>query len=212
VIVATGEVLTGILNHYLTEDGADDCMDNLDSLAEAALAALFRWTVIGRDDAWSSAVVIDGSKSAKIKDTDDSGLLPLLTCLKICGLVAKIIWNTTEIDDDNVNSTAHLFYVTVLSLAAHIHHVNKGSTGKISKTATLALSQISDSKAKISSFEDFLYSDDTCHGIIQYCYDTEGIESRKITDVPDLIRKRFVWLVSLVYPALIDALSLVSFQ
>ncbi|KAL7520123.1 hypothetical protein ACHAWX_004867 [Stephanocyclus meneghinianus] len=199
VVVSAGEVLQTIFEHCLGEGENGDVLNELDSVAEAALGALFRWTLIGKDDAWSPAALIDPTKTANTSNNQDSDTVwsPLVTCVRICGLVARIIWRTRDIDENDVNSTTHLFYVLFLCLAAHVHGVDdEGIFKEVSQAALAELSHLGDSKGVFSTLQDLFCDNPICISAIQHCYGADNLDLKKTNqiDVPDLVRKRFLWL------------------
>ncbi|KAL3799942.1 hypothetical protein HJC23_007415 [Cyclotella cryptica] len=199
VVVSAAEVLGVIFDRLYNESENVDVLDDLDSLAEAALGALFRWTVIGKDDAWSPAALIDPTKTAKasIKTESNSALPPLLACLRICGVISRITWRTRDIDENDVNSTTHLFYTLFLSLAAHVHGAKvEGSFKEVSQAALTELSHLGDSMGDFSELQDLFSDNSICFSAIRHCYGVNNFESKKIKqiDVPDLLCKRFLWL------------------
>jgi hypothetical protein len=199
--VSAGEVLETIFEHCLREGENGGVMNDLDSVAEAALGALFRWTLIGKDDAWSPAALIDPTKTANTSNSQDntSAWSPLLACLRICGLIARITWRTRDIDENDVNSTTHLFYILFLCLAAHVHGADdKGNFNEVSQAALAELSHLGDSKGESSTLQDLFCNNPICISVIQHCYGSDNFESKKTKqiDAPDLVRKRFLWLVS----------------
>ena len=192
VVISSGDVLEMLLQHQLNDGDAEDLFDDLDALAEAALIALFRWTLIGRDDAWSPSIFTNASaapKKSKSKHTN----LSLLACLRICGLVGQVLLKARDIDDDDVIQSNHLFYVLFLSIAAHIHAVqNKDSYKEISQAAMSALSKLCDSES--TTVEDLFTQDKTCFSVIQYCFGHDREMAKEKITAPDIIRKRFLWM------------------
>ena len=197
VVISAGDVLTKMLEHSLDRNEKSGLHDDVNSLAEEALRALFRWTTIGKDDAWSPSLLI--SKPAVPKLTLSKGsastLPPLLACLRICGLVGKIISRTIDIDGSN-RSIAHLFYLLFTTLIAHVHVIeNEGIFKEVSQAAVGTISQLCDSDSKSPTLKQLFSDNDTCLRAIKYCYgpDYESTKSEKL-EMPDPIRKRFLWV------------------
>lgn len=205
VVVSAGEVLSKMLECHLdNEDG--DLFDDLDSLAESALTALFHWTLIGKDECWSPFLLVDTSTTSNTNRCSDHA--PLLTCLHISGLVGKLISQT--VDASSIcTSTAHLLHVLFLSLAAHVHGLEKkGDFKKVSDTATAALSQLS-CASESSTLNSLLFENEACLQAIRHCYTVEALSSKeKKLDAPDLIRKRFLFLVLHQLPEFVLSTSL----
>eukprot|EP00956_Cyclotella_meneghiniana_P003062 scaffold3744_cov63-Cyclotella_meneghiniana.AAC.3 len=193
VVASAGEVLIKILENYLDCGEPGDLCNDIKSLAESALGALYHWTFIGKDETWSPSLLIASSntKSPKGKGNEPE-LPPLLICLQICGLVGKVISKSTDMNDDESNGITNFFYVIFLSLAAHVHAIeNKGSFKKVSEAAASALSELSDSDDKPPTLKLLFSNNDMCFSAIQLCY---GTDNDKGVDIPDLVRKRFLWL------------------
>ena len=193
VVVSAGEVLETLLQHHLDDGEAGDLFDDLNALAEAALASLFRWTLIGRDDAWSPSIFINAPQALKISKSKDSNLSPLLACLRVCGLVGQVLLKARDLDDEVINQSNHLFNVLFLSTAAHIHAIqNKGSFKEISQAAISALSKLCDSES--TTVKHLFSQDNTCFSVIQYCFGNHHEMTKEKIVVPDIVNKRFLWL------------------
>jgi hypothetical protein len=191
VVVSAGEVLTRMLEHHLEEDESDASFDDLDSWATGVLVALFHWTLIGKDESWSPSILLDTSKAPNSMKSNNAETAPLLACLRLAGLVGKVIRKSSGTDGTN----SYLYYLTVLSLTAHIHVIKrKGCINEISQAAAAALSQLLELDDKLPTFQS-LFSNNTCSNVIQYFYGTDReVAKDKKPVVPDMIRKRFLWL------------------
>jgi hypothetical protein len=198
VVASAGEVLVKMFEHYLDGGVAGDVFDDLDFLAEEALTALFRWSLIGKDDNWSPSILVDASRATKLGKNkgDASSLPPLLACLRICGLVGKLILPTSDMIVNAPNQTSHLFHVLFLSLSAHVHAIeNKGSLKVVSQAAISAVAQLLDSDHDSLTLQQLLSENTTCFNVIQYLFGSERLSVKeKKLEAPDLIRKRFLWL------------------
>lgn len=110
------------------------------------------------------------------------------------------------IDESNINSTTHLFYVLFLSLTAHVHGIEKkGDFKKVSETASKALSQLG-KFGKPPPLQSLFTENETCLSVVQYCYGTDRAKDMKM-DAPDLIRRRFLWLALLMLSETVSSSS-----
>lgn len=194
VVVSAGEVLIKMLENCLEGGESSDLCDDVKSLAKGVLSALFHWTFIGKDEYWSPSLLIDASSNAKSprRKGNEPELPPLLICLRICGLVGRMILESNDMNDDDSNETTRLLYAMFLSLTAHVHAIeNKGSFKKVSATASLAISQLSNSDDKSPTLKYLFTNHEMCFGAIQLGYGTDNDEA---FEIPDLVHKRFLWL------------------
>ena len=171
---------------------AASLVDDATHLAKEALASLLRWTSVGRDDSWSPMTSLDSRDKVKTSkgnaEASEEVPSPLLSCISICGSVARLILDH-ESFDDVTGSTANLFHDLFLSLGAH---VIVGRNDAVSDAASAELLQLFDDKGAISTVPEFITKHPGSHKVLNHYF---GAHPNKVsTPVPGSLRSRFLWL------------------
>ena len=125
VASASGAIVASRLQRALVgEEGRNDSLiGDVVFLAKEALVSLLHWTYIGKDDDWSPVPVPTTDSEGKVKKGNEKSTeiddvpCPLLSCISICGSVARLIVEQDSIDE---GTTADLFHEIFLSLGAHV--------------------------------------------------------------------------------------------
>lgn len=193
--------------------------NNVGVLAKEALASLMHWTIIRKDDdVWSpmtnTASVVESGKKKKGRRKskggsdakEDSGSYPLLSCIDICGSVAKLILAETSMDSLIIEKTDHvddddsirdLLCMIFLSLGAHVN-VGNGSDGSaVSRAACAELLQLfhNDEGNSYANMADLITSNSVSQFILIHSYGGDSLAKLPgTTDVKKLLQERFLWL------------------
>ena len=200
-------------------------IDDLVPLAQDALSSLSHWTFIGKKDySWSPIPPAkESKKKGKKKSTKGGNEInnsPLLSCISICGSIAKLMLLEEEVslenmmdavDTDDLNSVLGLFLKLFLMLAAHI---NTGSYDNgeedttrllheaVSKAASAEFLQLfNDAGGEYKTISDLVTKHPTCHQILTHFF--SGSDIQKI----DPYQCRLLWLALHSYLELLASSS-----
>ncbi|KAL7543016.1 hypothetical protein ACHAXR_012507 [Thalassiosira sp. AJA248-18] len=198
-------------------------VDDLDHLAKEALASLSKWTCIGTDDSWSPVTSSDTENKKKKKGTTPKKLKktaevnsPLLSCIHICGSIAKLLLEQVSIEDMNVDnegdddsdSIAHLFFQLFLSLGAHVScgsYTNKGDISplidEVSKAASSELLQLFNDDTTCATVSDLITLHSASHKVLKHFFGGQT-EEMSLT-VPKSHQERFLWVALHSYSELL---------
>jgi len=183
-------------------------MLDLDILAKEALASLFHWTFIGKeeqDDAWSPPMADDTTKSSKKKKNNKKKMSkeedevvvssPLLSFINVCGSVAKLLLEqNTDIEDGDFDSMASLFDTLFLSLGAHIR---SGKTSQlvdaVSNAALAELLQLfhNDEGTSYASVTDLITNNSISQQVLTLFFSKEKMS--ETVAVPNVLQLRCLW-------------------
>ena len=209
VATAAGEIVASQLKHMVDSSSKSNTfsslVDDLVSLAKEALSALLHWTFIGdKNDLWSPMSSSDSKKKkkgkAKSKQTNVDS--PLLSCISICGSVAKLILEkesleSMDMEDDDDSMTSLLCKIFV-SLGAHINIGSFSTEDDASKTlheavfneASNTLLQVfNNDDGKHTTVTDLVTKESKCQELL-----TRFLDSQQEKE-PSPLQSRFVWFV-----------------
>ena len=218
VAAAAGEIVAKQLKDLVgrDEDEMDisgsnafsSLVDDLDLLAKEALAALSKWTVISKDDSWSPVSSSETEKSKKTKNKSKKskgkiGSSPLLSCISICGSVAKLIMDQESIEDmfedvGDLDQITQLFCLLFLGLGAHLSY-----TDEASKASSAELAQLTYDENESAS--ELITSHPISHHVQNYFFGAKAEGSHLTT--PKLLKERFLWFALHSYAEHSDEMS-----
>ena len=217
VAKAAGEIVASQLDQLLEEhdtmveeddDNAPSMAfasleDDLTSLAKDALSAVYHWTTVGKDDSWSPASSMTNTKKKKEKEKKkpkDDDSTPLLSSLRICGSVAKLILDQESIQDmtsgmNNEDSTSHLFCMLILSLGAHVGSESQ----EVSKIASKELLQLSNNDDGCNTVTDLIAKHSIGSHVVQYIFidkksSISEMSKKRAASALVSLHRRFLWL------------------
>jgi hypothetical protein len=218
VATAAGEIVASQLMEFIGGKGdemdvdgsgqsfASQLVDDLDNLAKVALAALTQWKFLGKGSSWSP-VALSGKKGRKkkakkkSKGKEDSSVL--LSCISICGSVAKLILEEESIEsivgNDSDESIAQPFCMLFLSLGAH---VNTGSYTTESENSHLVdeaseaasselLSLLNDEATAPVSLLDLITTHPVSQKVLAYFF--SGGRKEEAMKASKVAESRFLW-------------------
>ncbi|KAL7552811.1 hypothetical protein ACHAWF_016065 [Thalassiosira exigua] len=117
----------------------EDLADDADALAEEALAALARWTYVGKDDDDGGDATSTKSPRRPSKKSKGNAIEhPLLPCVSICGSVARLLLEGSPVEGtfvggDDADLVPLRLRDLFLGLGAHVDDVVLGTEGRSSR-------------------------------------------------------------------------------
>lgn len=185
--------------------GFTSLTDDLVALAKEALVSLTRWTIIGQDD-WSPMTSSTSQKNTKDEEQQKSTEIveaksPILSCISICGSVAKLILLEQEsIETDATDPTIKTFFELFISLGAH---VSIGSCTSGRKTAPITRDAISEAASTellqlfrddaCATITDLIIKHPVSHNVLTQFFCRESTKEMS-TSAQNLMRSRYLWL------------------
>jgi len=222
VASAAGELVASQLKLVVEQGDVDDMeadggslafaslVDDLGHLAKEALASLTLWSSIGKDDdSWSPMTTLAAESGKKKKGKRKSkggaagkeggGSSPLLSCIGICGSVAKLILEETSIesmsaeDDVGDDSIRNLFCMLFLALGAHVNSGNGSDVSEVSKAASAELLQLfdNDEGTPYANVADLITTNSVSRSMLTHFFG--GHLNKKVATTTKLLQERFLW-------------------
>lgn len=202
---AAGTLLASQLKGFLDQEKAmrnidyhnvslyafESLMDDLDSLAKESLSAMVQWSPITKGhDSWSpSSPVLKGNTTKHNAMKMDPGIAsrPILTCLNICGTVAKLMLEQESIEDIFDDEILKIpFASLILALAAHV------SSGDqvVSSTALKELQNLPIGDDASNSVTNLIPTHPVDINILSLLINSDAISA----NLPISLRHRYLWL------------------
>ena len=214
VAAAAGEIIASELKTIIAgidggmearPSGFTSLTNDLVALAKEALASLIHWTIIGQDE-WSPMTSAASHKATKKKGKQKSmknveAKSPILSCIIICGSVAKLIALEYEsIEMDAADPTMKLFFELFLSLCAHVTIGNCISEEKISPVTQHAISEAASTQLlqlfhdeACDTVADLIAKHPIGQKVLTYCFSHES-KKELSSSAKTLMKSRFLWM------------------
>ncbi len=174
-------------------------------LAEEALSSLLRWTYVGKNNSRSLPPSSDprGKVNARRVESEVTydAHSTLLSCISICGSLARLIIDHASIDDATTTFTTNLFYALFASLGAHVivggHTESEESVPSkvireaVSQAASAELSLLLCDEGATSNVGELITEHPRSHEVLNYFF-SDRLD-KVSSSVPSSLQSSFLW-------------------